>query len=495
MANAISFACPTVKVYQLLPPCKEDLDEVLAFIFTGIKPPTDQDLERTPMLVRRNKVASALEWLKLNHCDYADLQIDYNTLQTYPESGVPVKVVFRSSVDGSNNIASATSMHETAEDEGNEVGPCPFKVNGLIGANLEAMTMAARRASAIQHIQGGGNVLAVGHSDVPESIYDNPQLYPQMYPWLFPYGSGGIGNARLRGLISEAKQKKILLMYHDKRFQKDCRFVIVAFNHEQIRRGTTSSFILAKRRNFDNIVSNVARVNPGVLQAIATRLREGERVIPCTEDEKLCFSLMDQIDHVGVAIQGSLAGKKNMRSELWSLIINRGAPCWFATLSPVDHKHPICLYWAGPDVKFTPDLRDYNERVRLIAGNPVAGARFFHFMVTLFIRCLLRWNDEKRRPGIFGSTSAYYGTVEQQGRMTLHLHMLIWVTSALTPQEVRDRLLGEDSEFKQGLVAYLESCHQGEFINGSLDEVRSRFSSRKEAGAPDLRRCCLVCAE
>lgn len=28
MANAISFPCPTVKVYQLLPPPKEDLEEV-----------------------------------------------------------------------------------------------------------------------------------------------------------------------------------------------------------------------------------------------------------------------------------------------------------------------------------------------------------------------------------------------------------------------------------------------------------------------------------
>ncbi|RXW11326.1 hypothetical protein EST38_g14529, partial [Candolleomyces aberdarensis] len=97
------------KVYKLLPPPKEELDDVLAFIFTGIKPPTDQDLGRTPMLVRRTAVSNALEWLKLNHSDYSDLDIDYGTLATYPEHGIPVNVIFRPTEDGSNVIAAATT--------------------------------------------------------------------------------------------------------------------------------------------------------------------------------------------------------------------------------------------------------------------------------------------------------------------------------------------------------------------------------------------------
>jgi hypothetical protein len=42
----------------------------------------------------------------------------------------------------------------------------------------------------------------------------------------------------------------------------------------------------------------------------------------------------------------------------------------------------------------------------------------------------------QKHPGVFGETSDYYGTVEQQGRLTLHLHMLIWIKSALSPQEI-----------------------------------------------------------
>ena len=52
-----------------------------------------------------------------------------------------------------------------------------------------------------------------------------------------------------------------------------------------------------------------------------------------------------------------------------------------------------------------------DERIRLIAKNPVAGARFFHFMVKCFIKHVLGVDTD--HPGIFGEMSGYYGTVEQ----------------------------------------------------------------------------------
>ncbi|RXW13797.1 hypothetical protein EST38_g12057 [Candolleomyces aberdarensis] len=485
MGNAIAFPNPTAKVYHKLPPPREELDEVLAFIFTGVKPPSEEDLGRTPMLVRRNVVGAALEWLRLNHADYSDLHIDADALNSYPESGVPVQVVYRACDEGTNVVAASTSVHEVAEEFGTDAGPCTFTVHGLVGTKLDSMSMSARKAAALHHLRSGGHVLAVGHSDVPESMYDNPQFYPQMYPWLFPYGVGGLGNARTRGLVSETKHKRLLLLYHDKRFQTDARFVLLAFNHEQMKAGTSGSFILAQRSNFDSIVRGVSMVDPAVVMGISNRLKAGERVVPQTDDEKRCFSLMDQIEHVGASVHGSLSGKKIMRSELWSLVAYQGAPSWFVTLSPVDTKHPICIYWADKKVKFDPIARGYNDRARLVASNPVAGARFFHFLVGLFVKHMLRWSDPKGRPGLFGNTAAYYGTVEQQGRMTLHLHMLIWVSGSLSPKDVRERLLSEDSAFQRDLVAYLESCQIGEFMTGPMSDIKSKFAASEGVTVDD----------
>ena len=67
----------------------------------------------------------------------------------------------------------------------------------------------------------------------------------------------------------------------------------------------------------------------------------------------------------------------------------------------------------------------------LIANNPVIGAHLFHFMVDSFIQQVLGVGAHHQ--GVYGNTSAYYGTVEYQGCLTLHLHLLLWIRGALTP--------------------------------------------------------------
>ncbi|KAF6751745.1 hypothetical protein DFP72DRAFT_816061, partial [Ephemerocybe angulata] len=71
---------------------------------------------------------------------------------------------------------------------------------------------------------------------------------------------------------------------------------------------------------------------------------------------------------------------------------------------------------------------------------------------------------------MYGTPKAFYGTVEQQGRLTLHLHIMLWIAGGLSPQDVRDRLLNKDGVFQKSLFAYMESAHQGEFSTGTLEE-------------------------
>jgi len=59
---------------------------------------------------------------------------------------------------------------------------------------------------------------------------------------------------------------------------------------------------------------------------------------------------------------------------------------------------------------------------------------FFHFLIETFISEVLGIDSKHR--GLYGDTDAYYGTVEQQDRLTLYLHMLIWIKSGLSPQEM-----------------------------------------------------------
>ena len=465
-SHVIAFKSPVPKIYRKLPPPIEDLDEVLAILFTGPCEPTEKEFQRTPLLVRRNHVARALEWLKLNHLDYADLEIAYDELDRYPEDSPPVSVQYQHSL--TNKVAEGTSVFDDALDDGVDQGDCPFVVHGLIGEELDTKSVTALKGIALRHWNNRGAALAISHDDSPQSIYNNPNLYPQIFPWLFPYGLGGIGAAKL----SEKLHKRHLLMYHDKRFQRDVCFPFVAFSHQQVKASTTGGFLLAETQKFDEITNRLLNVNQDVLENIAKRMSNGEIVKPSTEDERACFQLIRDLDHIDGKVSGSITSKRYMRNEIWSLIAYLGAPVWYITLTPADNKHPISLYFADNKEKLDVTLsRSEDERYRLIASNPVAGARFFHFMIQMFIRHVL--GVENDHHGLYGETAGYYGTVEQQGRLMLHLHMLLWIRGSLSPDELRSKILDPDSEFRQKLVEYLENAHAGDFLLKSKADVEA----------------------
>ena len=98
--------------------------------------------------------------------------------------------------------------------------------------------------------------------------------------------------------------------------------------------------------------------------------------------------------------------------------------------------HPISLYFADTQETFNPDLRPDDEHYRLISQNPVAGAQFFYFMVEMLIEHVLGVGQD--HSGLYGKTATYYGAVEWQGRLTLHLYMLLCIINSLSPQEIRD---------------------------------------------------------
>jgi hypothetical protein len=149
-------------------------------------------------------VIAALEWLRLNHADYENIQISQENVMQYEKKMPPVSVKYQERV--TNKVAEGTSVFDQEQEEGTVEDDCAFMVHGLTGENLNSMTPTALKAVALRHLNSGGKMLAVGHSDKFQFMCNNPQLYPQMSPWLFPYGLGGIGGA----LISDKELGKCM---------------------------------------------------------------------------------------------------------------------------------------------------------------------------------------------------------------------------------------------------------------------------------------------
>ena len=121
------------------------------------------------------------------------------------------------------------------------------------------------------------------------------------------------------------------------------------------------------------------------------------------------------------------------------------------TINPADIHSRITLYFAGIDLdldKVLPQTIPYTyERAQIIAAHPVSTARFFHVLISNILTLMV----EK---GVLGPTKAYFGTVENQGRGSLHLHILIWLDHELTPSQLKES--SKDESFRKGLLNYLE---------------------------------------
>ncbi|KAJ6487818.1 hypothetical protein C8R45DRAFT_827490 [Mycena sanguinolenta] len=210
-----------VKVYHKLPPSRDEINEVLAFVFLGSAAPRQEDFDRTPMLVRRDKVAEALEWLKLNHEGYSDLEISYENLASYKLHNIPVVVDFRQSKGEPDDSipVEARSIDDSNEEYDTSQGRCSFAVHGLTAAEYSKHMTKGKdeiKRIAVAHLDGQRSMLGIGRGDVPESFYNNVEAYPGMFPWLFPYGKGGIGHPAHKNKISDMVRKRNLLFYHDK---------------------------------------------------------------------------------------------------------------------------------------------------------------------------------------------------------------------------------------------------------------------------------------
>ncbi|KAJ3718490.1 hypothetical protein C8R42DRAFT_552763, partial [Lentinula raphanica] len=131
VSNVIAFENPTPKIYDVLPPPRKDMDDVLAVMFSGTTKPTEDDYRRALLLVRHNVVARAIQYLIINHYDYSDVAFSPDNLAQYSENQPPVAVEFF--IKGSNRNAEGVSVHDNLDDDGLEGDQCVFTVHGIVG--------------------------------------------------------------------------------------------------------------------------------------------------------------------------------------------------------------------------------------------------------------------------------------------------------------------------------------------------------------------------
>lgn len=293
------------------------------------------------------------------------------------------------------------------------------------------------------------------------------------FPTLFPYGRGGFETYRPKNVPYET-HARWAMQYADKRFRKDPQFPFQVFGVCQKREVCRSAVLQIKKSDFARHRHLIATLTPKDLMKASQE-----------ETRKIRFSnpavraLRQQLTAVKTRVQGSDESRSSLRSKIWSTNLIFNAPSVWMTINPSDMQDPIAQVFCGADINLDEFSKTAGptsgQRAANIAGDPFASARFFHFVIKIMIEVLLGItkkgnNQVERREGILGTIQCYIGTVEAQGRGTLHLHMLLWLKD-VPPAAVMQKALASDL-FRDRLRQFIQATIHADIEGKSSEEVK-----------------------
>ena len=201
---------------------------------------------------------------------------------------------------------------------------------------------------------------------------------------------------------------------------------------------------------FSNVANEITSINVKDIEQVLSDL-EQNRTSSLGRNAQV-NTLLSQVKAVGGKVMGSAQSRSGLRTQIHALIFNQGLPSIFLTINPADINSRVALYFAGVDLDLDAiipkNLPSTYERAEIIASHPVATAKFFNRLITTVLETMIEGQ------GVLGPVKAYFGTVESQGRGSLHLHMLIWLDHNYAPAELRERI--KDEGFRNDLRDYLE---------------------------------------
>lgn len=303
----------------------------------------------------------------------------------------------------------------------------------------------------------------------------NPNHMYGAFPVLFPYAKGGPDTMRPRKVPYEA-HIRWSLEYQDRRFRKDLHFIFQAFGVIQKRQVCRSAELQINKAAYKRNEAAIRRLKPADLVEAANEEKRNAPIL-----NPAVRSLRELVSGLRVKVPGTDESRTGMRSQIWGLITMKNPPSLWITINPSDTHDPIAQVLAGEDINLDSFMAtagpDVSRRASNIAGDPFAAAKFFHLTIKAVLEELFGITAHKESPkifredGIFGRVEGYIGSVEAQGRGTLHLHIIIWLTGAPTASKMKTLL--HSDVFRKRVRNFLEANIRANVENAGPEAVKS----------------------
>ncbi|CAF4931087.1 unnamed protein product, partial [Rotaria sp. Silwood1] len=471
--NCITFLQDVPNIVNSLPLTLDELCGTLKVIFVGAHPPERIQLKKV-LIVRKKKIIEALRWLKKLNILYQNVDINLKNIAQLPEDDVPECIM--STMEqriGDEEIQSERIGYipDPLSDpiERTSTDSIPISNSGVLDVNGSSVSSDEITNYLLHKIKNDGtkeqmdteNVYLIPHSLKPVNEYFNPKLLVGLYPALFCYGRGAPEDQSRPVKVNLREHIRYLLSYNDRRFETNHSFIFVVFNLLQRRDACFHAQLIATKPYFRASADEIQSLKS---KDIEMALDNISKKTYSSESNSALNKLLHHIKTIGGRVMGSAYSRTALRTRIHALIYNQGLPSIFLILNPADIHSPVALYFAG--VKLDLDniqlaqLMTTYKRAEIIASHPVATAKFFHLLISNILNTMLSG-------GVLGPIKAYFGTVESQGRGSLHLHLLIWLDHEMKPADMKEKI--QNADFREKLKAYLE-----DIIKEDLDEFKDK---------------------
>ncbi|KAF8257187.1 hypothetical protein EI94DRAFT_1709463 [Lactarius quietus] len=211
-------------------------------------------------------------------------------------------------------------------------------------------------------------------------------------------------------------------------------------------------------------------------------------------------SLQHSLSAVRANMMGTNGSWLKICSHIWGMCVMKNLPSLWVTINPANMQDPIVEVFCGEEIDLNQFCSiDQHPSKAAIAANHYTASRFFHFMIKAILECLLGINGFKhnqhvpQKPGIFSLVEGYIGTMEAQGRGTLHLHLIIWLSGSVPADKMKDLFLHDEFRMRVkkfitvNIHADLTNVHGNSTLSLQLQH-HVAFSRPVDPNSPDFEK-------
>jgi hypothetical protein len=164
--------------------------------------------------------------------------------------------------------------------------------------------------------------------------YNNLSFFPGLYPTLFPYGIGGFEIDLCPTTLAFKNQVKYYMSISDRSFHYHISFIFVLLNILQCQQAHLQTYFTVGKSNFDSVARKLTAVTPALLEALATKLEQEQKLVNPSPEERNALQLLQQVNTLSACIPGSQASKIFVHNEICSYFRYFGLPHVFFTFNP-----------------------------------------------------------------------------------------------------------------------------------------------------------------